>query len=258
MNVLSDIVANKRQEISRYETEDLIGEWMESLDATDGQFLKALQQPGTQIIAEIKPASPSAGVMRETLALDEILPIYQKYAAAISVLTDRKYFQGDPKRMQETREKTGLPVLCKDFILSEYQVIEARYYHADAVLLIAKILEPEQFADLYWEIRRWGMTPVVEVQNETELAMVLPKLQGDKNGVLLINNRNLDTMQIDLETTAKLVTQIPKDLIVISASGIESRADLEKLLPYCRHFLIGSALMKSADIDQTFRDLRGQ
>ncbi len=257
-SILTDIVAHKRQELEAYDAEAMLTQWMAQLTPTDEKFLTALQTPGQHIIAEIKPASPSAGVMRASLDLDQILPIYQRYATAISVLTDRKYFQGDPKRMQVVRQTTGLPVLCKDFILSELQVIEARFYDADAVLLIAKILEKEQFETLYWEIRRWGMTPVVEVQNQTELAMVLPKLQQDRHGVLLINNRNLDTMAIDLKTTPSLVESLSDfALPVISASGIESRQDLNLLLPYCQNFLIGSALMKSENIAETFRELLG-
>jgi indole-3-glycerol phosphate synthase/phosphoribosylanthranilate isomerase len=233
---LDEIVESQRAELAT---------WPSALPTpkkADGRFLRALQGPGVRVIAELKPASPSAGVLREAFSLDAILPAYNQHAHAISVLTEPRYFNGSFERLADVSQQSPLPTLCKDFIVDVRQVLQARLHGAQAVLLIVKILDDASLATLHQAILDWGMIPVVEVQNreEVERAMAVSPQ------VVLINNRNLSTFEIDLNTTAQLAPRIDGPL-VIAASGIETRADIERLLPFTQCFLIGSSLMRSPD-----------
>lgn len=220
---------------------------------TDRRFEATLRAPtpAVKLITEIKPASPTAGVLKADFELAPILEVYNTYASAISVLTDEKFFNGSLALLSQVVAQSPHPVLCKDFILDPYQVYEARCAGADAVLLIVKILEKKQLAHLHALIEDLGMTPVVEIQNEAELELALtvhPK-------VLLINNRDLSTFEISLETTQRLAPKIPKDIVVISASGIQTRHDIDTLLPVASCFLIGSALMQAPDLARKLQEL---
>ncbi len=218
------------------------------LTKADGRFAKALAVPAPCIIAEFKPASPSAGVLNNTRTVAEAVASYRD-AAALSVLTDGNFFGSSFEKLSEVRAATDKPILCKDFIVSKFQVYRARECGADAVLLIVKLLEVEVLVELFLEIIQLGMTPVVEVQTEEELR-VAESLNSD---VLLINNRNLDTLEIDLETTIRLAPRIKSAKHVIAASGVETPEDIARLTPYARTFLIGSALMKSEDPADTLQ-----
>jgi indole-3-glycerol phosphate synthase len=230
----------------------------------DFPFESALRQPkNTHLIAEIKPSSPSAGVLQAEVNLDAILEAYNDYASAISVLTDAPYFGGTFERLAEVSRRSPRPTLCKDFVIDEYMVYQARLAGAAAVLLIVKILDDAALKSLYDCIQGLGMTAVVEVQNENELQRAL----AIGASVLLINNRNLSTFDVDLATTTRLAdvlssySQKPSPLhpggrgikgggespLIISASGIEKRADIEALLPATNCFLIGSSLMKQSN-----------
>lgn len=246
--ILSEIVENKRLELA--------GLPPESPDAPppgDGSFLSALAADGLKFIAEIKPSSPSAGVIRAEVKLPEILEAYNQYAAAISVLTDAKYFGGSLDLLSEVSRNSPRPTLCKDFIVSERQVRDARRAGAQAVLLIVKILSDEELATLHEAVLSLGMTPLVEIQNDEELDRALKVSPR----TLLINNRNLETFDITFDTTKRLVPRIPSNIVAISASGIERRADVDELLPFCSKFLVGTSLMKSGDIGGQFRTLLG-
>jgi indole-3-glycerol phosphate synthase/phosphoribosylanthranilate isomerase len=243
--ILDDIVANKRREVEQRKaafntvlTEPAVER------ATPEKFEAALKDrnKAVKLILEVKPASPSAGVLKQALDLDGLLNAYNPYASAISVLTDEKYFQGSLALLSEVKRNTPHPVLCKDFIIDPLQVTEARQAGADAVLLIVKILTDDQLTGLTTEIRRYGMTPLIEIQNEQELERAL----AVNPSVLLINNRNLETFEISFDTTRRLAPSIPKGIIPVSASGIASRQDIEQLLPYTDCFLIGSSLMRQS------------
>ncbi len=191
------------------------------------------------IIAEVKPASPSLGKISSLVDAAQIVPTYESFASAISVLTDAHYFGGSFELLERVSRQTRLPVLCKDFVIDEYQVHRAMASGAAAVLLIVRMLDEERLFQLHELICSYAMTPVVEIQNEHDLnrAIVLGA------STILINNRDLETLKISLETTRQLAPLVPPGMLVISASGITSANDLHSLRPFARRFLIGSALM---------------
>jgi indole-3-glycerol phosphate synthase len=251
---LAEIIAHKKIEVERREglvsLEALHGE----ISLADGRFKTAFVSGQLQFICEIKPKSPSAGVLREELRLEALVETYNRHAKAISVLTDEKYFGGSFELFRKVRALSSLPLLCKDFIINPYQCFEARLAGADAVLLIAKILDDYQLKCLYGQIVGLGMVPVVEIQNESELERAT-----DLNAkVVLINNRNLDTFEIDLETTRRLAPKLPEETVKIAASGIESYSDIAALKNACSNFLVGSSLMRADDVDAKLRELKGE
>lgn len=251
-NILSQIVEDKYAEVSARKLTCSPSEMQRGLTPAKGTFLPALHKEGICIIGEIKPKSPSAGQLTASVDLEYLATIYSNQAAAISVLTDRKYFGGSLAALQEVSAKSSVPTLCKDFILDEYQVQEARRAGAEAVLLIVKILKPNQLALLHNAITALNMVPVVEVQTEGELETALtldPK-------IILVNNRNLDTFEIDLATSERLIPKIPPGIMAISASGIENTQDIVRLQHLTKVFLVGSSLMKAADIEVKLRSLR--
>ncbi|MDR3613408.1 MAG: indole-3-glycerol phosphate synthase TrpC [Candidatus Obscuribacterales bacterium] len=252
-NILAEIVANKRLEIEERKKLRSVSDLTMNLDLADEGFKRSLSGDGLKLIAEIKPASPSAGVLQAAPDTKKIVEVYDQYADSISVLTDKKYFSGSLDLLSEVKTISQRPLLCKDFILDEYQVIEARKFGADAVLLIVKILDPATLRTLTKAARALGMTALIEIQDEDELFTALTV----RPDIILINNRNLDTMKIDLSTTVRLAPLIPKDIICVSASGLTSRADLDSLMQYCNRFLIGSVLMKSADMTGKLKELKG-
>jgi indole-3-glycerol phosphate synthase / phosphoribosylanthranilate isomerase len=218
-----------------------------------GRFLPGLQGTGTKLITEIKPSSPSAGTLRTKIDVDAIVNIYDRYADCISVLTDYKYFGGSLDVLSEVSAKSIHPTLCKDFIVDTFQISEARAAGAEAVLLIVKLVGDSLLQILHDEVLRLGMTPVVEIQNERELERALSL----KPQLLLINNRDLDTFHTDLGTTERLAPMIPPTVTTVSASGVNSRADIDRLLPFCTRFLVGSVLMQAEDMEYKLRELAG-
>ncbi|HEY9731587.1 MAG TPA: indole-3-glycerol phosphate synthase TrpC [Drouetiella sp.] len=242
---LVEIVENKKSELSeRMRSRDLES-FRHSVSKDDHRFAAALSRPGVNLICELKPKSPSAGVLRGEVNVDEIIAAYNRHASAISVLTDAKYFGGSLELLETVNAKSSLPTLCKDFVITPYQCFEAREVGAAAVLLIVKILTDAQLRSLYECITLLGMDAVVEVQTVAEVERALRV----KPGIMMINNRDLSTFEMDLGTTERLAELVPADTILISASGVLARSDIERLLPYCSNFLIGSALMKSENMD---------
>lgn len=224
-------------------------------------FLEALSKRNTRgarvLIAEVKFASPSKGLIyKGKVNADEaakIAKIYERNGAgAISVLTDEKYFKGSFEYLKKVKEVTkSIPILCKDFIVTEYQIFKAREYGADAILLIAKLLSAAQMQQFLNVARSLGMECLVEVHDEEELEKVL---QTDAK-IIGVNNRNLSNFTIDLETTNRLIKKIPRDKVVVSESGISSRADLKKLDKRVRAILVGSAIMGSKNIIKKIHEL---
>ncbi|MBE7447046.1 MAG: indole-3-glycerol phosphate synthase TrpC [Planctomycetia bacterium] len=207
------------------------------------------------IIAEIKKASPSQGVIKEDFNPIEIARLYEAGgAAAISVLTDEKFFQGNLKYLMDVKKSVTLPVLRKDFIVDAYQIYEARFAGADAILLIAALLSKEEiqfFLDLAQEM---CMDCLVEVHAEAELQKVLQTSAT----IIGINNRDLATFKIDLETTDRLMSMIPDEKIIVSESGIKSRTEIVKLFKMgINAILVGETLMKSHDIPAKLHELLG-
>ncbi|HEY9718261.1 MAG TPA: indole-3-glycerol phosphate synthase TrpC, partial [Trichormus sp.] len=218
---LDEIVENKRLEVAARKKLRSTNDLEKDAVRAGGRFLQSLQsgdQNTPRLITEIKPKSPSAGVLKEHLSLDSVLESYNKHAAAISVLTDQKYFGGSLSLLHEVSARSSVPTLCKDFIIDRHQCFEARINGAEAVLLIVKILAAQQLQELHAAIRQLGMIPVVEVQTETELEAATAL----NPQVILINNRNLTTFEVDLATTEMLAPHVPPSALAVSASGIES------------------------------------
>lgn len=243
MSRLDEIVSYKRQELAQRQHRPNVPTPEQIEGKPAGLFKDAVSTGASdpiRLILEVKPASPSAGVLAERLNLPSLMGHYNPSASAISVLTDTRFFQGSFSLLSDVKRQTPHPVLCKDFILDAVQVLDAFWAGADAVLLIAKVLTDQELLHLNQVILGYGMQPVIEIQNEAELARVLPL----NPNVLLVNNRNLDTFEMDLETSLRLIPQIPAGIRVISASGIQTRADRDRIRPVCSTFLIGSALMR--------------
>jgi len=207
------------------------------------------------LIAEIKKASPSKGIIREKFDHISIAQIYdKKHVHAVSVLTEEDFFMGSLSFLPEVKKITSKPVLRKDFIVDEYQIYETRVNSADAILLIAAILEKNQ-ADEYLNLaRELGLSVLFEVHDYKELEMAL-LIACD---IIGINNRNLKTLQIDLNTTSTLRREIPAGKIIVSESGIKSRMDVQKLQNIgVDALLIGTSFMEAEDIGKKIDELMG-
>jgi indole-3-glycerol phosphate synthase len=244
---LEDILSEKRREIERLRSVEPA-----SYDTGRPQkrptlsLLEALRNSSpTAIIAEIKRKSPSQGVLRETVDPVSLARSYEEAGAvAISVLTDGPFFHGSVNDLEKVKDAVNVPVLRKDFILDESQIYESKAAGADALLLIAAALEGEELERLFGKTVELGMTPLVEVHHEEELGRVLaldPPLIG-------INNRDLATMRVDLETCLRLSRLIPPHFKVVAESGVNTPDDIRRLKAGgVDAFLIGTALMKSPD-----------
>lgn len=217
-------------------------------------FKKAVKREGKiSLIAEIKQASPSSGVLRKDISPADMAKIFEKTKVnAISVLTEEEFFLGRINYIEEVKQAVDLPVLQKDFILEEAQILEARAVGADAVLLIVRILEEAKFENLYRFARDLGMDVLVEVHTEKELRRIL------KFGVEIvgINNRNLHSLKVDLTQTQKLMPFIPTDVVCVSESGVISLKDVlwSKGLGVDA-ILVGESIMKAENIEEKIREL---
>ncbi|HLG42919.1 MAG TPA: indole-3-glycerol phosphate synthase TrpC [Planctomycetota bacterium] len=220
-------------------------------------FAAALSEgSGPRLIAELKQASPSQGILRTRFDPVEIARIYEdEGAAALSVLTEERFFRGSLDNLERVRAAVKRPLLRKDFIIDEYQVYESRAFDADAVLLIAAILDDSRLKDFRMLAADLGMDSLVEVHTEAETERALRAGAG----LVGINNRDLATFKTDLETTFRLIRGVPEDWIVVSESGIARRADVERLKEAgVDAVLIGETFMKSPDIRGKIRELFGK
>lgn len=208
-------------------------------------FRKALERRTPAIISEIKKASPSAGVIAENFKPAELARNYERAGAAcLSVLTDKQFFQGSLDDLTEARASCGLPVLRKDFTLDRYHLLQASAAGADCVLLIVAALTDQELADLLAQAKEFELDVLVEVHNEAELERALT-VDVDLIGV---NNRNLKTLEVDLETSLRLAPLIPDHILRVSESGIRTADDIKRLTGAgYSAFLIGESLMKQAD-----------
>ena len=262
-NILEEIVWYKDIEINNFKKSlslsDLINQ-IDNLPSTKG-FINGLirSKNNPAVIAEVKKASPSKGVIREDFDPQKIVSIYERSGAScISVLTDKKFFQGGFEILKDVRAHTDLPLLCKDFIISPYQVYRARLFGADAILLIAAILNDSDLIYLKKIADQLNLDVLVEVHNHEEMDRVLSlnsfKLVG-------INNRDLRTFQTDLKVSFDLMNKYSdyttdKKVIFISESGIKNPEDLNNLKSHSiRGVLIGESFMKEKDIESAFKRL---
>ncbi len=259
MGILKEIVDKKKLRLDDAKSRISLSELKSRTNdiSEPRAFEEAIKRSGDgpiKVISEIKQASPSKGPIREDFDPIDIAKIYQeKGASAISVLTEEDFFQGSLEYIQQVKDVTTIPVLRKDFIIDEYQIYEARVNGADAVLLIAAILSKRQADDYLHMALETGLSVLFEVHDHKELDTVL---QVDAP-VVGINNRNLDTLKIDLKTTLDMLKDIPPEKIIVTESGVSNRKDVE-LFERTRidAVLIGTALMKESDIagkyDQLF------
>jgi indole-3-glycerol phosphate synthase len=250
-DILNKIVAVKREEIaaslktrslaamradaeSRVLTRDFVGAMRARIAAGK-----------SAVIAEIKKASPSKGVLREDFIPADIAQTYAEHGAAcLSVLTDRQFFQGSVDTLKQARASCDLPVLRKDFMIDAYQVYEARSMGADCILLIAACLDDAQMRDLEACARSLDMAVLVEVHDQGELERALRL----KTPLMGINNRNLRTFEVSLETTLSMVGAVPADRILVTESGVQSKADVQTLRAAgVQAFLVGEAFMRAED-----------
>jgi indole-3-glycerol phosphate synthase len=257
-NLLDRIVADKRREIAeargRLAESELEHRLADAPPARD--FRASLDRPGSvQILAEVKRASPSAGLLRADFDPVAIATIYEQHGgAAISVLTDEAFFQGHLSYLTAIRQAVSLPVLRKDFILDRYQLLEARAAGADAVLLIAECLHGEDLPRLLQETHELGMEALVELYEAENLVRVLDS--GAR--VIGINNRDLRAFTTRLEHTLDLAPRIPPDRCLVSESGIRTRDDVLRLQQGgVRAVLIGETFMRAPDIGAKLDELRG-
>ncbi len=260
-DILKKIVARKHEEIAARAAErplEALREQAAAADAPRG-FVAALQRRidagGAGVIAEIKKASPSKGVLREDFDPAAIAASYARHGAAcLSVLTDHDFFQGSEAYLQQARAACALPVIRKDFIVDPYQVVEARAIGADCILLIVACLEDERMAELNGLAQSLGMDVLVEVHDADELqrALALP-------GALLgINNRNLRTFEVSLDTTLELLPAIPEGRMVVTESGIHTPEDVARMRAHGVHaFLVGEAFMRAPDPGERLAELFG-
>lgn len=247
--VLRKIIARKWEEIAERKARVALSELkVRAADQPPTRgFVKAIESKlalgKAAVIAEIKKASPSKGVIRENFIPDEIAQSYEKGGAAcLSILTDVDFFQGADVYLQQARAAVSLPVIRKDFLVDEYHIYEARAMGADCVLLIVSALEPAKLKELNALAQEIGLDVLVEVHDERELdvALELP------NKLIGINNRNLHTFDVTLETTYKLLNSIGNDRIVVTESGILAPADVTAMRAKNVHaFLVGEAFMRA-------------
>ena len=255
--ILDRIVADNLEELESRKRGFPLKEWqrMALEQPLPLDFASALQGNHIKLIAEVKKASPSKGIIRPDFNPVEIAQTYAgNGAAAISVLTEAKYFQGSLDHLRDIRKALGnrLPLLRKDFLCDPYQVYESRAYGADSLLLIVAILTPEKLGALLSLSHELGMSCLVEVHNEAELEIALNS--GAK--VIGINNRDLSTFDVDLTTTKRLRLLIPQDRIVVSESGIKNHSDMEKMERWgVDAVLIGESLLSASDITAKMREL---
>ncbi len=258
MNILDRIVAYKHDEIAagRARVSDAVLEQRARAARPVRDFRAALMRgPGVQVIAEVKRASPSAGLIRADFDPVAIARTYAAHGAAcISVLTDEPSFQGHIRYLEEVSAAVAVPVLRKDFLIDRYQLLEARAVGADCVLLIAEVLPGGELRRLLAQTHELGMEALVEVYDADNLPRVLEagaKLVG-------INNRDLRTMQVRLEHTIELAARVPPDVCLVGESGIKGREDVERLRAAgVKAVLVGETLMRAEDIGAKLAELVG-
>ncbi|PRM16221.1 Tryptophan biosynthesis protein TrpCF [Haemophilus influenzae] len=256
--ILQKIVLDKTQWVKAKEAEFPLSQFKQNIQKSDRSFYDELAKGTHQkpaYILECKKASPSKGLIRAEFNLEEIANVYKHYASAISVLTDEKYFQGNFEFLPVVRDIVSQPVLCKDFMISEYQVYLARYYQADAILLMLSVVNDETYRVLAELAHSLGMGVLTETSNEQEFERALAL--GAK--IIGVNNRNLHDLTVDLnrvvEITEKYADRIPADVRIISESGIYNHKQIRQLQKVAHGFLIGSSLMGNQDLNNAVRSV---
>tara|TARA_B100000965_G_scaffold12984_1_gene9829 strand:- start:628 stop:1377 length:750 start_codon:yes stop_codon:yes gene_type:complete len=247
MNILDEIVSKKRIRVSEAKSKVSIEDIHNQLVKTSSlksSFKKSLENQKQVIIAEIKKASPSAGIITEDFNPILKAQEYEKMGArALSILTEEDYFQGSNKVLQEVKKVTNLPILRKDFIIDDYQIYESKLIGADCILLITSILSDAQIEDYVSKAEAINLDVLIEVHDEEELA----RISKFKNALIGVNNRDLKTFEVDLMNAVRLRKNYSGNQIFIAESGIKSNADIEYLVSNdINVFLIGESLMRGS------------
>ncbi|MDH5471906.1 MAG: indole-3-glycerol phosphate synthase TrpC [Gammaproteobacteria bacterium] len=260
-DILKKILQRKGEEIAERSASVSIADLKERIvDASPVRgFIKSIEtkiaQGKSGVIAEIKKASPSKGVLRQDFYPAEIARSYEQHGAAcLSVLTDKDYFQGNEDYLQQAREATSIPVIRKDFIIDPYQVYEARAINADCILLIVAALDDTRLNELLDLATRLGMDVLMEVHDTEEMERAL--LTGAK--LIGVNNRNLRTFEVSLNNTLDMLQMMPADRLLVTESGIHTQADVKLMRDNNVHaFLVGEAFMRAADPGEKLAELFG-
>ncbi|WP_330981910.1 MULTISPECIES: bifunctional indole-3-glycerol-phosphate synthase TrpC/phosphoribosylanthranilate isomerase TrpF [Enterobacterales] len=247
--VLAKIVADKRLWVEARKAQQPLASFQNDVEPGKRHFYDALQGARTAFILECKKASPSKGVIREDFDPARIAGVYKHYASAISVLTDEKYFQGSFDFLPIVSQIAPQPILCKDFIVDPYQIYLARFYQADACLLMLSVLDDEEYRQLSAVAHSLSMGVLTEVSNEEELERAIA-LDAKVVG---INNRDLRDLSIDLNRTRQLAPRLGAGVTVISESGINTYGQVRELSHFANGFLIGSAMMSHDDLNAAVR-----
>ncbi|QSX28805.1 bifunctional indole-3-glycerol-phosphate synthase TrpC/phosphoribosylanthranilate isomerase TrpF [Shewanella cyperi] len=248
-NVLTRIIDSKQAHIASLKAR--FPEASLQPKVSDRSLKDALSGESAGFILECKKASPSKGLIRADFDPVAIAKVYDRYAAAVSVLTDEQYFQGDMDYIPKVRAAISQPVLCKDFFISTYQVRLAAHQGADAILLMLSVLDDTQYRELAAEAAKYRLDTLTEVSNDEELARAIALGAP----IIGINNRNLRDLSTDLATTEALAPRIPEGTLIISESGIYTQAQVRRLAPLVDGFLVGSSLMAEQDLDLACRRL---
>lgn len=258
MNILDKIIARKKEEIAEARSRVSAGRLRElaSEPREKRQFYERLKEPGpggVNIIAEIKRASPSKGDIHPDLDPAEYAAVYEQGgAAAMSVLTDETFFKGCFEDYKTARKASGLPMIRKDFIISPYQIYESAVLQADAILLIVRILEPEQLREYLELAASLGLDVLVEAHSESEIKTAT--LAGAK--LIGINNRNLGTFETDIETSARMISMFEQGQVAVAESGIHTKEDIDRLRKAgFFNFLIGESLVRAKDTKSFLKSL---
>ncbi|MES2635277.1 MAG: indole-3-glycerol phosphate synthase TrpC [Pseudomonadota bacterium] len=260
-DILNKIVAVKREEVAAAKTKVPLAQMRADAESRvltrdfEGALRRKIAAGKPAVIAEIKKASPSKGVLRAEFIPADIAQSYAEFGAAcLSVLTDRDFFQGQPDYLKQARASCDLPVLRKDFMVDAYQVYESRAMGADCILLIAACLDDSQMAELEAVARSLDMAVLVEVHDKPELERAL-KL---KTPLIGINNRNLHTFEVTLDTTLGLMGEVPADRLLVTESGILAKEDVQKMRAAgVSAFLVGEAFMRADDPGRALAELFG-
>jgi indole-3-glycerol phosphate synthase len=256
--ILQKIVENKRIEVAHQKEILPVAELKQMLvdRPPTRDFEGAVRDRDCAVIAEVKRSSPSKGRIREDFDPVGIACIYENHgASAISILTERKFFDGDAAYVPQIRKAVGMPLLRKDFIIDPYQIYETRVLGADALLLIARLLEAGELRDFIGLASELGLAALVEVHDDADVE----KAVSSGARIVGINNRDLATFRTDLDVSTRLARRIPKGITVVSESGINSRDDIERLMSAGIHaVLVGESLMREKDIGKKLRELLGK
>lgn len=254
MNILKQIIEVKREEIKKLKKKYSINSFssMEYFQSKTRSLKSALSHPEKiSIIAEVKKASPSKGIIKSDFDHIRIADTYQSNGAdAISVLTDEKFFQGKISFLSEIRKISEIPLLRKDFILDDYQILEAKAFGADVILLISEILSANQIKDLTDCAVENNLDVLLELHSENEIS----KIDFNRNNLIGINNRDLTTFEVDLKTTEKVLLKIDNEIISVSESGISKRDDIEYLKSIkVNAILVGEHFMRSENLSNELK-----